>query len=149
MKQRACHNSLKQPTTDWPFCRNNVQVESIDVRILHPDTSSVSCPNVKPLRNRSQDVKYGCQALRFLRNPALVKGISRYYGNISPPLSLLGRFNSSLVLNSILLFEKFEHLFFSQRVSIDLTGGKKNQQAGLPAASSSWFLSAVYSCEYN
>lgn len=41
------------------------------VRILHPDTSSISYPNIKSIRPRYWDVKYGYQALWFLRNPAL------------------------------------------------------------------------------
>ena len=41
------------------------------VRILHPDTSSVSRPSMKPIRNRYRDVKYRCQARWFLRNLAL------------------------------------------------------------------------------
>ena len=40
------------------------------VRILRPDTSSVSCSSIKPIGNRYRDVKYGCQALWFLRNLA-------------------------------------------------------------------------------
>ncbi|KAN0070545.1 hypothetical protein V8E54_011414 [Elaphomyces granulatus] len=46
-------------------------IHGCGVRILHPDTSSVSYPSIKPIRNRYQDVKYGCQARLFLRNLAL------------------------------------------------------------------------------
>ena len=65
------------PVTDWLLHSRGRHAGKVPqesgihrcgVRILHPDTSSVSCPSIKPVRNRYWDVKYGCQALSSLQD---------------------------------------------------------------------------------